>query len=202
MVSDVSKSWAAEALLQTWFEVRFEADLYLSEQGPRRWFQCRYAPEVLQALESLPELEFADTLYMTRVQTWCYAINGGRFCILAASESADVGCMLQLAPVTGAEPALVGKFLHGDLSVLREGLLHLRQRAGYKGSRRLGFLLIMVVSWNCRGSTCLEGLTFQNWVLNTSLYLKPGSDSRDSGSTRLEFPALDIRIIMSCVLTR
>ena len=186
--------------IQTWFEVRFEADLYLSERGVQgAGSSAGMHPEVLQALESLPELEFADTLYMTRVQTphGVTQLMGTDFAFWQ-HQKAQIWLHApgSLRPVTGAEPALVSESFARRFECLEGGVITFETASGLQRITPIGIF----ADYGSELGTAVvdrpvwKAWTFQNRALNTSLYLKPGSDSRAiRDRLRLQFPALDIR---------
>lgn len=186
--------------IQTWFEVRFEADLYLSERGAQgAGSSAGIRPEVLQALELLPELNFADTLYMTRVQApiGVTQLMGVDFAFWQ-HQKAQIWLQAPgtLPAVAGVEPALVSESFARRFDCLEGGVITFETASGLQritpigifadyGSE-LGTAVVDIPIW--------KAWTRQNQALNTSLYLKPSSDSRSiRDRLRLQFPALDVR---------
>lgn len=186
--------------IQNWFEVRFEADLYLSERGAQgAGSSAGMRPEVLQALESLPELEFADTLYMTRVQAslGLTQLMGADFAFWQ-HQKAQIWLQApgSLLPVAEAEPALVSESFARRFDCLEGGVITFETASGLQRITPIG---IFADYGSELGTAVVDRATWKAWTrqnqaLNTSLYLKPGSDSRSiRDRLRLQFPALDVR---------
>ena len=186
--------------IQTWFEVRFEADLYLSERGAQgAGSSAGMRSEVLQALESLPELEFADTLYMTQTQA-PYGVTQLMGADFEFWQHKKAQIWLQapgsLIAVAEAEPALVSESFARRFDCLKGGVITLETASGLQKITPIGIF----ADYGSEFGTAVVDLpvwkawTLQDRALNTSLYLKPGYDNRSiRDRLRMEFPALDIR---------
>lgn len=186
--------------IQNWFEVRFEADLYISERGAQgAGSNSGIRPEVLQAIESLPELEFADTLHMARVQAplGVTQLIGADFAFWQHQKSHIwLQAPGRLVPASGAQPALVSESFARRFDCLQGGVIALETASG---SQKITPIGIFADYGSEFGSVVIDLPIWKTWTLqdralNTSLYLKPGLDShllRDR--LRLQFPALDIR---------
>lgn len=186
--------------IQNWFEVRFEADLYISERGAQgAGSNSGIRPEVLEAIESLPELTFADTLYMTRVQAplGVTQLIGADFAFWKDQKSQIwLQAPGSLVPHADAQPALVSESFARRFDCLQGGVITLETAAGSHKITPIGIF----ADYGSEFGTAVVDLpvwkawTVQDRALNTSLYLRSGLDSRRlRDRLRLQFPALDIR---------
>ena len=186
--------------IQNWFEVRFEADLYISERGAQgAGSNSGIRPEVLEAIESLPELKFADTLYMTRVQAplGVTQLIGADFAFWKDQKSQIwLQAPGSLVPFADAQPALVSESFARRFDCLQGGVITLETATGSHKITPIGIF----ADYGSEFGTAVVDLpvwktwTVQDRALNTSLYLQSGLDSRRlRDRLRLQFPALDIR---------
>jgi putative ABC transport system permease protein len=189
-----------QGTIERWLDVRFQADLYVSEQGSTGADSLNgIDPEVVARLVSRKAVDYADTQYVTYVNA-----PRGRTMLSGVDLELWKNRIDQiwqippgtLDPVEGAEPALVSEAFARRFGVLQGGVVTLETPAGPKAITPIG---IYADYGNEFGTATINQNTWRQWVgtdrpLNTSLFLKSGVDTnvvRDA--LRLEFPGLDIR---------
>lgn len=183
-----------------WFDVRFQAELYVSERGVSGAGNLNgIAPDIVERLESTPELLYVDTVY---VQTVDAPI--GRTQLLGVDFLKWRNEIKQIwletpgsfAVVEGSEPALVSETFARRFGVLNGGAVEIDTAVGARSVSPIG---IFADYGNEFGSVVVDLATWRSWTLknrpiNTSLYLKPEADRQAvRDRLRLEFPGLDIR---------
>jgi len=183
-----------------WFDVRFQADLYVSERGATGAAALEgIAPELIERLERDPAVEFADTLHVGTVRG-----PVGPTRLAGADLEAWQGRVEQIwlrAPgelelAEGVEPALVSEPFARRFGVLDGGAVSLRTPAG---RREIGVLGVFADYGNEFGTAVVSRERWSEWMgseraLNSSLFLKPGEDrAAVRERLRLEFPGLEVR---------
>lgn len=186
--------------IERWFDVRFQADLYVSEQGATGVGSFNgIDTDVIAALSESPYVDYADTLYVTYVD----APLGKT--VLAGIDFAAWQTKIDqiwhtppggIAPSAAAEKALVSESFARRFGVLKGGVVTLETPSGSRNVTPIG---IYADYGNEFGTAAIDQSSWYDWVgsdrpLNTSLFLKPDVEInalRDA--LRLEFPGLDIR---------
>ena len=186
--------------IERWFDVRFQADLYVSEQGSTGMESFNgIDPEVIATLESRETVDYADTQYVAYVNAPLgRTMLSGVDLELWKTRIKQIWQIPpgELEPIEGAEPALVSETFARRFGVLQGGVVIIETPAG---SREVTPIGIYSDYGNEFGTAVIDQATWMQWVgtkrpLNTSLFLKSGVDTnavRDA--LRLEFPGLDIR---------
>ncbi len=186
--------------IESWFDVRFQADLYISERGSGGAAGVNgIDPEVMSQLAGNPAVEYADTLYIAYVgapigQTVLAGVDFDAW--TERIEQIWHTRPGELAVVEGAQSALVSETFARRFGVLNGGVVELRTPAGLKRVSPIG---IYSDYGNEFGAAAVDQGTWQDWVgnarpINTSLFLEQGTETnalRDA--LRLQFPGLDIR---------
>lgn len=186
--------------IERWFDVRFQAELYVSERTAGGASAVNgIAPEVLQAVTTDPAVAFADTLYISPV-----GAPSGRTYLGGVDLAAWSGRVAQiwikdpgaLAPAADAQPAFISETFARRFDLMEGGKITL---ATPTGSREVTPIGIYADYGNEFGSAVIAAEVWKRWIqadraINTSLYLQPGTDAnavRDA--LRLRFPGLEIR---------
>jgi len=183
-----------------WFDVRFQAELYVSERGVSGAGAMNgIAAEVVERLEATPELLCADTVYIQMVDA---PIGKTQLLGVDFPKWRDEFKQIWLKPpgsfqaIVGSQPALISETFARRFGALDGGVIELKTAMGLRTVSPIG---IFADYGNEFGSVVIAESVWRSWTLqdrpiNTSLYLKPGTDAnalRDR--LRLDFPALDIR---------
>ena len=186
--------------IERWFDVRFQAELYVSERGSGGAAAINgISPQVIEALSSHPGVEYADTLYISYVdaprgQTVLAGVN-----FAAWSERIDQIWHTEPGSLTvepDAQPALVSETFARRFDVLNGGVVELNTPVGLQSVSPIG---IYSDYGNEFGAAAVDHAVWREWTqserpINTSLFLKDGAATnalRDE--LRLQFPGLDIR---------
>lgn len=186
--------------IEDWFDVRFQADLYVSERGNGGASTVNgIKPEVMTALRGHEAVAYADTLYIAYVDA-----PRGPTVLAGVDFEAWTTRIAQiwhtapgeLEPVAGAQPALISETFARRFGVLDGGVVELKTPAGPKSVSPIG---IYSDYGNEFGTAAVDQSVWSQWVgrekaINTSLFLREGAainELRDA--LRLEFPGLDIR---------
>lgn len=189
-----------QGTIERWLDVRFQADLYVSEQGSTGVESFNgIAPEIVASLVNREVVDYADTQYVAYVNA-----PRGRT-LLSGVDLALWQTRIdqiwqvppgKLQPVEGAEPALVSEAFARRFDLLKGGVVALGTPAGVKEITPIG---IYSDYGNEFGTAAIDQSRWREWLgaerpLNTSLFLKPGVDVNDlRDALRLEYPGLDIR---------
>ncbi len=186
--------------IENWFDVRFQADLYVSERGSSGAGNTNgIVPDIMARLVAAPEVEFADTLYLRKVDApvGSTQLAGIDF---AAWQTRISQIWLKppgsLQPVEGAQPALISEAFGRRFGVLEGGSVTLQTARGPRAVSPIG---VFADYGNEFGTAAIATETWQEWTggerpINTSLHLVEGSDLNEvRDRLRLEFPGLDIR---------
>lgn len=187
--------------IERWFDVRFQAELYVSERGVSGAGTINgIDPEIMAALRATPELDFMDALYIERVEApmGTTVLAGVDFSVWENREVEQIWMkpIGSLEAVDGAEPAVVSETFARRFDVLNGGTVTLGTATGPRVVTPVG---IFSDYGNEFGSAVVDLPRWRAWTgqaraINTSLYLKEDIDVnalRDR--LRLEFPGLDIR---------
>jgi putative ABC transport system permease protein len=186
--------------IEEWFDVRFQADLYVSESGVTGAGSLNgIDPEVMTDLLKDPNIEYADVMRI------CYAKPAQGVTVLAGvdlehwSQKARQIWLKkpgELQAVEGAEAALVSETFARRFEVLDGGVVEIETQAGKKKISPFG---IFCDYGNEFGMAAIDQGQWVQWVgtdrpINASLYL---TDSGKVKETRdrlsLAYPGLDVR---------
>ena len=186
--------------IEEWFDVRFQADLYVSESGVTGAGSLNgIDPEVMTDLLKDPNIEYADVMRI------CYAKPAQGVTVLAGvdlehwSQKARQIWLKkpgELQAVKGAEAALVSETFARRFEVLDGGVVEIETPAGKKKISPFG---IFCDYGNEFGMAAIDQGQWVQWVgtdrpINASLYL---TDSGKVKETRdrlsLAYPGLDVR---------
>ena len=186
--------------IEEWFDVRFQADLYVSECGVTGAGSLNgIDPEVMTDLLKDPNIEYADVMRI------CYAKPAQGVTVLAGvdlkhwSQKARQIWLKkpgELQAVEGAEAALVSETFARRFEVLDGGVVEIETPAGKKKISPFG---IFCDYGNEFGMAAIDQGQWVQWVgtdrpINASLYL---TDSGKVKETRdrlsLAYPGLDVR---------
>tara|TARA_Y100001934_G_scaffold219627_1_gene261317 strand:- start:20 stop:1309 length:1290 start_codon:yes stop_codon:yes gene_type:complete len=186
--------------IREWFDVRFQAELYLSERGVSGAGNVNgIDPLLMDELLEDSSIEYADLMYV------CYARPKVGITMLAGVDMAAWTGRIQqiwlkqpgaLSAVSGAEPALVSETFARRFDVLAGGVVELDTPTGKKSISPVG---VFTDYGNEFGTAAISVDTWKQWTesdrpINVSLYLKQGvpvNETRDR--LRLAFPGLDVR---------
>ncbi len=183
-----------------WFDVRFQADLYVSERGIGGASTVNgIQPEIIEALRADPAVDYADTLYIAYVdaprgQTVLAGVDFDAWSTrIAQIWHTPPG---KLTAVAGAQPALVSETFARRFGVIDGGVVELGTPVGLRAVTPVG---IYSDYGNEFGAAAVEQSVWKAWVgndrpINTSLFLNQGvatNEIRDA--LRLQFPGLDVR---------
>ena len=186
--------------IEEWFDVRFQADLYVSESGVTGAGSLNgIDPVVMKELLEDPNIEYADIMRI------CYAKPAQGVTVLAGvdlehwSQKARQIWLKkpgELLAVEGAEAALVSETFARRFEVLDGGVVEIETPAGKKEISPFG---IFCDYGNEFGMAAIDQGQWVQWVgtdrpINASLYL---TDSGKVKETRdrlsLAYPGLDVR---------
>jgi putative ABC transport system permease protein len=186
--------------IEEWFDVRFQADLYVSESGVTGSGNVNgIDPKLLNELLTDPNIRYADVMRV------CYAKPPMGRTILAGvdmkhwSEEARQIWLKEpgeLSPVEGAEPALISETFARRFDLLSGGVVELETPAGIKKVSPMG---IFCDYGNEFGMAAVSSTTWKEWTggdrpINASLFLNDVSkldETRDR--LRIAYPGLDVR---------
>lgn len=184
----------------SWFDVRFQADLYVSERGASGTSALRgLDPELIAELTKDDAIEVADTLYLAKVDGPVGVTSlAGANLVRWQEEALQIWLRPPgvITPEKDAEPALISETFGRRFDVLDGGVVILETPAGAK---RITPVAVFADYGNEFGTAVVATSTWQEWMqserpINTSLYLREGVDPnavRDR--LRLRFPGLDVR---------
>jgi putative ABC transport system permease protein len=183
-----------------WFDVRFQAELYVSERGVSGAGTMNgISPDIVERLEAIPELSYADTVYVQTVdapigRTQLFGVDFPKWRDEIKQIWLEEPGAFQATE--GAEPALISETFARRFDVLNGGTIAIDTAAGARTVSPIG---IFADYGNEFGSVVVDVDTWKRWTfkdrpINSSLYLLPDADLnvvRDR--LRLEFPGLDVR---------
>ena len=186
--------------IEEWFDVRFQADLYVSESGVTGAGSLNgIDPMVMKELLGDPNIEYADIMRI------CYAKPAKGITVLAGvdlehwSEKARQIWLEkpgELQVIDGAEAALVSETFARRFEVLNGGVVELDTPAGKKRISPFG---IFCDYGNEFGMAAVDQDKWVEWVgtdrpINASLYLTDSDQVKEtSDRLRLAYPGLDVR---------
>ena len=186
--------------IEEWFDVRFQADLYISESGVTGAGSINgIDPKLMEELLSQPNIRYADVMRI------CYAKPAKGITVLAgvdmkhwSQEARQIWLKKpgSLQVEEGAEPALVSETFARRFGVLDGGVVELDTPAGKKEVSPFG---IFCDYGNEFGMAAISKNKWTQWTgtdraVNVSLYLEDRSkliEMRDQ--LRIAYPGLDIR---------
>lgn len=186
--------------IERWFDVRFQADLYISEQGSTGMDALNgIDPEVVTRITNGAAVDYVDTQYVTYV-----GAPAGRTMLSGVDLKLWQDRIDQiwhtapgeLEPVNEAQPAFVSEAFARRFGVLRGGSVTLETPLGYREITPIG---IYSDYGNEFGTAVIDQAVWSQWIgkdrpLNMSLFLQSGTDvNAVRDALRLEFPGLDIR---------
>jgi len=186
--------------IERWFDVRFQAELYVSERTAGGASGINgIDPAVLRGVVEHPGVAFADTLYTSPVgapQGRTY-LGGVDF----AAWSDRVAQIWIKAPgsikaVPGSQPAYISETFARRFDAMEGGRVALQTPTGERSITPIG---IYADYGNEFGSAVIAMDVWKEWIqadrpINTSLYLQPEVEAnvvRDA--LRLQYPGLEIR---------
>ena len=186
--------------IEDWFDVRFQADLYVSESGVTGSGNVNgIDPKLLNELLTDPNIKYADVMRV------CYAKPPKGITILAGvdmkhwSEEARQIWLKEpgeLKAVDGAEPALIRETFARRFNVLSGGVVELETPGGMKKVSPIG---IFCDYGNEFGMAAVSSSTWKEWTgadrpINASLFLKDVSKLDETRERlRIAYPGLDVR---------
>jgi len=186
--------------IERWFDVRFQADLYVSERGTGGASAINgIHPNLVEQLSNHPAVDYADTLYVSYVEAprgptvlagVDFAAWSGRIDQIWHSEPGT----LEARP--DAEPALVSETFARRFGVLEGGTVALQTPQGARTVTPIG---IYSDYGNEFGAAAVDHSVWKTWTgndrpINSSLFLKdPGNTNALRDELRLKYPGLDIR---------
>jgi len=186
--------------IEDWFDVRFQADLYVSERGAQGASTLNgIDPEIMAALEAQPSIDFADTLYTIYVEgpsgrTVLGGVDFGGWQDRIRQIWIEAPGNLQA--VESAEPALVSETFARRFDLLEGGKIILETPSGPRAVSPVG---IYADYGNEFGAAVIDEAVWKEWSqterpINTSLYLSEGTSiNAVRDALRLKYPGLDIR---------
>lgn len=186
--------------IERWFDVRFQAQLYISERGSGTAAERNGIVEaVARELRSHPDVLYSDEYYVSDVR------SNEMYTLLAGVDlEAWTGRVQQiwhtppgrLKLASGAEPALVSEAFARRFDVLNGGSVELLTPAGIQ---RVSPIAIFADYGNEFGTAAIDQTAWREWTglprpLNISLFLREEVDVNSlRDELRLRYPGLDIR---------
>ena len=186
--------------IREWFDVRFQAELYISERGVTGAGNVNgIDPLLMDELLEDPAIEYGDVTYLCHVRP-----EVGITLLAGVDMDAWTSRIRQiwlkkpgsLEPVEGSEPALVSETFARRFDVLEGGTVELDTPDGKKLISPIG---IFTDYGNEFGTAAVSIDSWKRWTgserpINVSLYLKDGvplNETRDR--LRLAYPGLEVR---------
>ena len=186
--------------IEEWFDIRFQADLYVSERGVTGAGNLNgIDPELMKEVLSDPNIKYADVMRI------CYVKPEEGVTVLAGVDLdhwSRVARQIwlrepgELKPEQGAEPALVSEAFARRFDLLDGGAVELETPVGKKKVSPVG---IFCDYGNEFGMAAVDRQKWIQWVgsdrpINASLFLDDQSKVKETRERlRLAFPGLDIR---------
>ena len=186
--------------IEQWFNVRFQAELYISERGVTGAGTINgIDPSVMSQLVKDESIAYADIVYVS------YAKPPEGITILSGVDMEAWRTKIQqlwlkppgsLKPVVGSEPALISETFARRFGLLDGGSIELETMSGKKSVSPIG---IYSDYGNEFGTAAVDISTWKEWTqserpINVSLYLKEGSNVNGvRDRLRLAYPGLDVR---------
>ena len=186
--------------IEEWFDVRFQAELYVSERGVTGAGTINgIDPTVMDQLVLDESITYADVVYIS------YAKPKKGITILSGVDMEAWTKRIRqiwlkppgsLEVMDGAEPALISETFARRFDLLEGGSIEIQTATG---PQKLSPIGIFTDYGNEFGTAAVDIKTWKIWSgsnrpINVSLYLKEGSDLIEvRDRLRLAYPALDIR---------
>ena len=186
--------------IEEWFDVRFQAHLYVSESGVTGAGSLNgIDPALMDQILRDPSIKYADIMRV------CYVKPKRGVTVLAGVDLdhwADEARQIWLKPpgsltvVTGAEPALVSETFARRFGVLEGGAVDIQTPVGWKSVSPKG---IFCDYGNEFGTAAVKAEVWERWTgsnrsINASLYLnEPSEIDSIRDRLRIAYPGLDIR---------
>ena len=186
--------------IEQWFDIRFQAELYLSERGVTGAGTINgIDPSVMSELVKDETIAYADIVYVS------YAKPAEGITILSGVDMKAWRTQIRqlwlkipgsLKPVEGAEPALISETFARRFGLLDGGSIALETMSGKKEISPVG---IYSDYGNEFGTAAVDIPTWKKWTqserpINVSLYLKEGSNvNAVRDRLRMAYPGLDVR---------
>ncbi|MEE3060055.1 MAG: FtsX-like permease family protein [Verrucomicrobiota bacterium] len=186
--------------IEEWFDVRFQAHLYVSESGVTGAGSLNgIDPELMDRLLQDPAIDFADVMHV------CYVKPKKGVTVLAGVDIdhwANEARQIWLKPPgsltveQGSEAALVSETFARRFGVLEGGAVEIQTPSGWKSVSPKG---IFCDYGNEFGTAAVDEQVWRQWTgsnrsINASLYLHDSSEiNAIRDRLRLTYPGLDIR---------
>lgn len=186
--------------IEEWFDVRFQAHLYVSESGVTGAGSLNgIDPELMDQILRDPSIKYADIMRV------CYVKPKRGVTVLAGVDLdhwADEARQIWLKPpgsltvASGAEAALVSETFARRFGVLEGGAVEIQTPAGWKSVSPKG---IFCDYGNEFGTAAVNAEVWERWTgsnrsINASLYLhEPSEINSIRDRLRIAYPGLDIR---------
>ena len=186
--------------IEEWFDVRFQADLYVSERGVTGAGTINgIDPLVMDKLVHENMVSYADIVYIS------YAKPPEGITILSGVDMRAWSTQIRqlwlkkpgsLKPVEGCEPALISETFARRFDLIDGGFIELDTMTGKKKISPIG---IFSDYGNEFGTAAVDIPIWKEWTqserpINVSLYLRKGSNVNEiRDQLRLSYPGLDVR---------
>ena len=186
--------------IEEWFDVRFQADLYVSERGVTGAGTINgIDPLVMDKLVQENMVSYADIVYIS------YAKPPEGITILSGVDMKAWSSQIRqlwlkkpgsLKPVEGCEPALISETFARRFDLIDGGFIELDTMTGKKKISPIG---IFSDYGNEFGTAAVDIPIWKEWTqserpINVSLYLGKGSNVNEMrDQLRLSYPGLDVR---------
>ena len=186
--------------IEEWFDVRFQADLYVSERGVTGAGTINgIDPLVMDKLVQENMVSYADIVYIS------YAKPPEGITILSGVDMRAWSTQIRqlwlkkpgsLKPVEGCEPALISETFARRFDLIDGGFIELDTMTGKKKISPIG---IFSDYGNEFGTAAVDIPIWKEWTqserpINVSLYLRKGSNVNEMrDQLRLSYPGLDVR---------
>ena len=186
--------------IEEWFDVRFQADLYVSERGVTGAGTINgIDPLVMDKLVQENMVSYADIVYIS------YAKPPEGITILSGVDMRAWSSQIRqlwlkkpgsLKPVEGCEPALISETFARRFDLIDGGFIELDTMTGKKKISPIG---IFSDYGNEFGTAAVDIPIWKEWTqserpINVSLYLGKGANVNEiRDQLRLSFPGLDVR---------
>ena len=186
--------------IEEWFDVRFQADLYVSERGVTGAGTINgIDPLVMDKLVQENMVSYADIVYIS------YAKPPEGITILSGVDMKAWSSQIRqlwlkkpgsLKSVEGCEPALISETFARRFDLIDGGFIELDTMTGKKKISPIG---IFSDYGNEFGTAAVDIPIWKEWTqserpINVSLYLRKGSNVNEMrDQLRLSYPGLDVR---------
>lgn len=186
--------------IEQWFNVRFQAELYISERGVTGAGTINgIDPSIMSELVQDEAIAYADVVYVS------YAKPPEGITVLSGVDMEAWSTKIRqlwlktpgsLELVEGTEPALISETFARRFGLLDGGSIELETMSGKKRISPIG---IYSDYGNEFGTAAVDISIWKEWTqserpINVSLYLKEGTNvNRVRDRLRLAYPGLDVR---------